>query len=90
MTGPAGVGKTKLVEDLAIRIVKGEIPGLEGCHVFELDLALFTRGTHLAGSRAERWSQLTDVLRAHPDEIILFIDELHTIVGLPVIRSLLK
>jgi ATP-dependent Clp protease ATP-binding subunit ClpA len=84
LTGPAGVGKTKLVEDLAIRIVKGEIPELEGCHVFELDLALFTRGTHLAGSRAERWSQLTDVLRAHPDEIILFIDELHTIVGLPL------
>ena len=84
LTGPAGVGKTKLVEDLAMRIVKGEIPELEGCYVFELDLALFTRGTHLAGSRAERWSQLTAVLRAHPDEIILFIDELHTIVGLPL------
>ena len=83
-TGPAGVGKTKLVEDLAIHIVRGEIPELSGCQVFELDLPQFTRGTHLVGSRAERWAQLTQVLRDHPDEIILFIDELHTIVGLAI------
>jgi ATP-dependent Clp protease ATP-binding subunit ClpC len=84
LTGPAGVGKTKLVEDLAVRISSGNIPELEHCQVFELDLALFTRGTHYAGSRAERWTQLTEVLRANPDGIILFIDELHTIIGLPL------
>lgn len=84
LTGPAGVGKTKLVEDLALRMAQGEVPELEGCQLFELDLALFTRGTHLAGSRAERWAQLTEVLRTYPDDILLFIDELHTIVGLPL------
>ncbi|MEO0249906.1 MAG: AAA family ATPase, partial [candidate division WOR-3 bacterium] len=83
-TGDAGVGKTKLVEDLALRIVTGEIPELAGCEIFELDLALLTRGTQFAGSRAERWAQLAEVLRAHPDSVILFIDELHTIVGLPL------
>ncbi len=81
LTGPAGAGKTKLVEHLALKIAQGEIPQLAGCQVFELDLVLFTRGTHLAGSQAERWAELTDVLRQHPDQIILFIDELHTIVG---------
>lgn len=84
LTGPAGVGKTKLVEDLALRIARGEEPELAGVELFELDLALLTRGTHLAGSRAERWSQLTDVLRAHADRVVLFIDELHTVVGLPI------
>jgi ATP-dependent Clp protease ATP-binding subunit ClpC len=84
LTGPAGVGKTKLVEDLACRIARGELAELAACHVFELDLAAFTRGTHLAGSRAERWSQIIEVLRAHSETIILFIDELHTVVGLPL------
>ncbi len=84
LTGPAGVGKTKLVEDLACRIASGELADLAGCHVFELDLAQFTRGTHLAGSRAERWAQILQVLRSHSQEVILFIDELHTVVGLPL------
>jgi len=84
ITGPPGVGKTKLVEDLALRIVEGEIPELAGCEVFEFDLTEFTRGTHLAGSRAERWSELTRVLRQYPDQVILFIDELHAIMNLPL------
>ncbi|MBK5965994.1 hypothetical protein CCR95_18405 [Thiocystis minor] len=84
LTGPAGVGKTKLVEDLALGIVKGEIPALSACTVLEFDLAEFTKGTHFAGSRAERWSRLTKALRSHADEVILFIDELHTIVGVPL------
>ncbi len=84
LTGPAGVGKTKLAEDLAVRIAQGEVPEMRDCEVFELDLALFTRGTHHMGSRGERWAELTSVLRAHADRIILFIDELHTVVGLPL------
>ena len=82
LTGTAGVGKTKLAEDLAVRIVNGEIPELQDCQVFSFDLTLFTSGTHLAGSRTERWKQLREVLKAHPEGIILFIDELHSVVGL--------
>ena len=81
LTGRAGVGKTKLVEDLACRIAAGELPDLAGCEVFELDLVSLTRGTHLVGSLAERFAQLTEVLRAHAEHLILFIDELHMIVG---------
>lgn len=81
LTGRAGVGKTKMVEDLACRIARGEIAELAGCEVFELDLVSLTRGTHLVGSLAERFAQLTEVLRAHPDHLILFIDEIHMIVG---------
>lgn len=81
LTGRAGVGKTKLVEDLACRIASGEIEDLAGCEVFELDLVSLTRGTHLVGSQAERFAQLTEVLRAHPDHLILFIDEIHMIMG---------
>jgi len=82
LTGPAGAGKTKLVEDLALAIARGDLPALAGCQIFELDLALFTRGTHLVGSQAERWAELMGVLRSDPHEVILFIDELHTIVGI--------
>jgi ATP-dependent Clp protease ATP-binding subunit ClpC len=82
LTGPAGVGKTKLVEDLSVAIARGQVPDLAGCSVYELDLVQFTRGTHLVGSQAERWAQLTGVLKAHSQDLILFIDELHTIVGL--------
>jgi len=84
ITGPAGVGKTKLGEDLAVRIVRGEFPELQGCEMFSFDLTLFTRGTHLAGSRAERWARLKEVLQAHPDDLILFMDEVHSVVGLPL------
>lgn len=81
LTGRAGVGKTKMLEDLACRIASGEVAELAGCEVFELDLVSLTRGTHLVGSLAERFAQLTEVLRAHPDHLILFIDEIHMIVG---------
>lgn len=81
LTGRAGVGKTKLVEDLACRIASGAIAELAGCEVFELDLVSLTRGTHLVGSLAERFAQLTEVLRAHPDHLVLFIDEIHMIMG---------
>lgn len=81
LTGRAGVGKTKMVEDLACRIASGEIADLAGCEVYELDLVSLTRGTHLVGSQAERFAQLAEVLRAHPDHLILFIDEIHMIMG---------
>jgi ATP-dependent Clp protease ATP-binding subunit ClpA len=84
LTGPAGVGKTKLAEDLSVGIVRGEVPALARCSVYEFDLVQFARGTQYMGAIEERLAQMTAVLKAHPDDIILFIDELHMVVGMPM------
>jgi len=84
LVGPAGVGKTKLAEDLALRIYRGEIPQLEGCVVLSLNLVALRAGTHVHGELEKRVQTLREVLEKYGDRIILFIDELHTIVGTPV------
>ncbi len=84
LVGPAGVGKTKMAEDLALRIYRGEIPQLKGCVVLSLNLVALRAGTHVHGELEERIQTLREVLEKYGDRIILFIDELHTIVGMPV------
>ncbi len=84
LVGPAGVGKTKLVEDLALRIYRGEIPRLSGCIVLALNLVGLRAGTHVHGELEKRVETFRQALEEHGERIILFIDELHTIVGTSV------
>jgi ATP-dependent Clp protease ATP-binding subunit ClpA/ActR/RegA family two-component response regulator len=81
LVGPAGVGKTKLVEDLALRIHNGEIPQLQGYTVLQLNLTALRAGTSMHGELEQRFERLRQLLEQYGDRIILFIDELHTIVG---------
>ncbi len=81
LIGEAGVGKTALVEALAQRMVEGSVPNaLLGKRLFALDIASLVAGTKFRGEFEERLQQLLDELRRHRDTI-LFIDEIHTIVG---------
>lgn len=84
LVGPAGVGKTKLVEDLALRLHRGEVPQLAHCTVLSLNLVGLRAGTEIHGSLEQRLENLRRVLKEHGEGIILFIDELHTIVGTAV------
>ncbi len=84
LVGPAGVGKTKLVEDLALRIHNGEIPQLQGYTVLQLNLVALRAGTSVHGELEQRFERLRQLLEQYGDRIILFIDELHTIVGTQV------
>lgn len=81
LVGPAGVGKTKLAEDLALRIFQGELPRLQGYTVLQLDLIKLRAGAHMHGEVEHRFNELRSILEKYGDRIILFIDELHTIVG---------
>ena len=81
LVGPAGVGKTKLAEDLALRIYNGEIPPLQGYTVLQLNLTALRAGTSVHGEMEQRFERLRQTLERYGDRIILFIDELHTIVG---------
>lgn len=81
LVGEAGVGKSAVVEGLALRIAAGEVPAaLQGKRLFSLDLAALVAGTKFRGEFEERMQQLLDELRTTRDTI-LFIDEIHTIVG---------
>lgn len=81
LIGEAGVGKTAIVEGLAQKIVNKEVPAdLENKKVLSLDLGALVAGTKYRGEFEERMKELLDGLKADPN-IILFIDELHTIVG---------
>jgi ATP-dependent Clp protease ATP-binding subunit ClpA len=84
LVGPAGVGKTKLVEDLALRIHNGEIPQLQGYTVLQLNLTALRAGVQYHGMMEERFEAIRQTLERYGDRIILFIDELHTIVGTQV------
>ena len=81
LIGEAGVGKSAIVEGLALRIARGEVPyTLADRHIFALDVGALVAGTKFRGEFEERMQQLIDELRRSP-ETILFIDEVHTIVG---------
>ncbi|WP_327365670.1 ATP-dependent Clp protease ATP-binding subunit [Streptomyces sp. NBC_01217] len=82
MIGEAGVGKTAIVEGLAQRIADSDVPGiLLGRRVIQLDLSGVVAGTRFRGDFEERLTGLIDEIRAHSGELIVFIDELHTVVG---------
>ncbi len=81
LIGEAGVGKTAIVEGLAQKIIKGEVPdNLRKKKLITLDLALMIAGTKYRGQFEERIKAVMDEIKKHGN-ILLFIDELHTIVG---------
>ena len=82
LIGDPGVGKTAIVEGLAQRIVNEEVPEtLSGKRVLQLDLAGLVAGTQYRGQFEERLKKVIDEARENPDAQILFLDELHTVVG---------
>ncbi|CAM3320025.1 ATP-dependent Clp protease ATP-binding subunit [Cupriavidus taiwanensis] len=82
LIGEPGVGKTAIVEGLAQRIVNGDVPEvLRGKRLVEINLNAMVAGAKYRGEFEERAKQLIDEVTARNDELILFIDELHTIVG---------
>src|SRR3954452_13572990 len=82
LIGEAGVGKTAVVEGLAQRIVDGEVPlTLEGKRVIQLDLASLVAGTRYRGDFEERLRKVIDEIQESGDGLIVFLDEIHTLVG---------
>ncbi|OIJ97576.1 AAA family ATPase [Streptomyces sp. MUSC 14] len=82
LIGDAGVGKTAVVEGLAQRIGDGDVPdGLAGRRVVALDLTGVVAGTRYRGDFEERLNTIVEEIRAHSDRLVVFIDELHTVVG---------
>ena len=80
LIGEPGVGKSAIVEGLALRIATKEIPALEGKRIISLDIASMVAGTTYRGQFEERIKTVIKELNDHP-EIILFIDEIHTLMG---------
>ena len=80
--GEPGVGKTAIAEGLAIRIVRGDVPeGLRECTIFSLDMGALVAGAKYRGEFEERLKAVLQEVKKSEGKIILFIDELHTIVG---------
>ncbi len=82
LIGEPGVGKTAIVEGLALRIIKGDVPNsLKDKMIFELDMAALIAGAKYRGEFEERLKKVLDAVKKSDGNIILFIDEIHTIVG---------
>lgn len=82
LIGEAGVGKTAIVEGLAERICDGDVPQtLLGKRVVQLDLAGLVAGTRYRGDFEERLKKVIDEIRTHREKLIVFLDEIHTLVG---------
>ena len=80
LIGEPGVGKSAIVEGLALRIESGEAVALQGKRIVSLDIASMVAGTTYRGQFEERMKSVINELHKHP-EIILFVDEIHTIMG---------
>ena len=82
LIGEAGVGKSAIVEGLAQRIVRGDVPeGLKDKTIFSLDMGALVAGAKYRGEFEERLKAVLEEVRKSEGRILLFIDELHTIVG---------
>jgi type VI secretion system protein VasG len=82
VVGEAGVGKTALVEGLAVRIVAGDVPDvLANVEIIGLDMGLLQAGAGIKGEFEERLKQVIEEVKASPVPIVLFIDEAHTLIG---------
>ncbi len=82
LTGEAGVGKTAVVEGFAIRLARGDVPPqLKDVKLLTLDIGLLQAGASMKGEFEQRLRQVIDEVQASPTPIILFIDEIHTLVG---------
>ena len=82
LIGEPGVGKTAIAEGLALRIVRGDVPeGLKECTIFSLDMGLLIAGAKYRGEFEERLKAVLQEVKKSEGKIILFIDEIHTIVG---------
>ena len=82
LTGEAGVGKTAVVEGLALRVATGDVPDvLRGVEIHVLDLGLLQAGASVKGEFENRLKNTIDEVKKSPHPIILFIDEAHTMIG---------
>ena len=82
LCGEAGVGKTAVVEGFAHRIVAGDVPpGLKDVSVLSLDIGLLQAGASMKGEFEQRLRSVIDEVQASPKPIIIFIDEVHTLIG---------
>ena len=82
LIGEPGVGKTAIAEGLALRIVRGDVPeGLKNCTIFSLDMGSLIAGAKYRGEFEERLKAVLQEIKKSEGRIILFIDEIHNIVG---------
>jgi type VI secretion system protein VasG len=82
LTGEAGVGKTAVVEGFAQRLAKGDVPPpLQNVSLFALDIGLLQAGASMKGEFENRLRQVIDEVQASPKQIILFVDDAHTLIG---------
>ena len=80
--GEAGVGKTAVVEGLALKVVEGDVPDiLKNVDIFGLDMGLLQAGASVKGEFENRLKSVIDEVKSSPKPIILFIDEAHTLIG---------